>query len=214
MKKPSQILIFEDHEIVSSAVSRIVTDTLSNVDIRIADSFQKGLKMLGSGTMADLLILDVDLPGGESYGMITKIRTVQPGIRILVFTGQDEDRHALRFLSAGANGFLSKNAPMQELAVAIREIMDNKKYMPEAIQRKITDSFFNKLSPAKVFAETPLSPREMEVLELLLQGKWTKEIALELNLKLTTVSTHKARIFEKMQVKNILELSQKVRPES
>jgi two-component system, NarL family, invasion response regulator UvrY len=89
-------------------------------------------------------------------------------------------------------------------------VMNDQKFVTAAAQQLITHNFFEKLNPAKSTSETPLSPREKEVLELLLQGKWTKEIASELKLKLTTVSTHKSRIFEKMEVTNVIELFKKL----
>lgn len=208
----SRVLIIEDHELVAYTVANIVKDLYPGSTVSQAGTFLDGSQYLASGFSADLVILDMDIPGGDSYGMVGKLRAIQPEVRILIFTGYEEEKHALNFLSAGANGFLSKNAPMEQIGIAIKQVINGKKYMTEKVQQLVADSFFNKVSSKVMTVEpTALSPRETEVLDLLMEGKWVKEIALELNLKLTTVSTHKTRIFEKMKVNNIIELYKKAR---
>ncbi|WP_254560993.1 LuxR C-terminal-related transcriptional regulator [Dyadobacter diqingensis] len=205
-----KVLIIEDHEVVARSVAMIVEDLFSGSVVSLVSTFGQGTDLLQPAYKFDLIILDIDIPGGEFYGMIGSLRALQPDVRILVFTGQLEEKHALGFLSAGANGFLSKNSPMNQIGIAIRQVLNDKKYMTEQVQQQVADSFFNKVLGKTHTEPATLSPREMEVLDLLMQGKWVKEIALELNLKLTTVSTHKTRIFEKMQVSNIIELYKKV----
>ena len=205
-----QVLIIEDHQVVARSVAMIVEDNFPDSKVSLAVTFREGLDLLHTGFKADLIILDIDIPGGESSGMIARFRDVQPEVKILVFTGQLEEKHALEFLTAGANGFLSKNSPFEQIGVAIRRVISGKKYMTEQVQQQVTDRFFNKVGSIEP-EPMSLSPRETEVLNLLMEGKWVKEIANELNLKLTTVSTHKTRIFEKMQVTNIIELYKKAR---
>ncbi|WP_149244368.1 response regulator transcription factor [Dyadobacter sp. 32] len=213
MKNNLQILIVEDHKIVASALESIITDHFSNAAVQIAYSLPSALVLLETKKLMDLVILDIGVPGGGSYGMIATLRSKQPGVRILVFTGQDEERYALRFLSAGANGFIPKSSAKEEIGLAIRTVLNNKRYVTPVVQDLITNSYFTKLNLETIAPNNPLSQREREVMELLLQGKWTKEIATELNLKLTTVSTHKSRIFEKLQVTNVIDLFKKIKPD-
>lgn len=210
MKFDPKVLLVEDHDIVAIAVETLLLENFSKAVIQKSGSFLKALKMLELGPLMDLIILDVDVPGGDSYRMIERLRKVQPQVRILVFTGQDERQHAIRFLKAGANGFLSKTAALEECAVAVKMILNGKKYVSEVVQQTITNSFFHKSPITENHGESSLSPRENEVLDLLLQGKWTKEIADELNLNPTTVSTHKSRIFQKMEVSNVIDLFKKI----
>lgn len=207
MERPRKVLIMEDHDIVASTIASIAKENIDDVSVIKTHSFTGGLRLLNSGLEVDLIVLDVYLPGGESYAMIQRLREAQPGVRILVFTGGDEDKHALHFLSAGANGFLSKNAPMEEVGVAIRMVMSEKTYMAADVQQHLADRFFKKAAPPKPEHDPgALSPRENEVLSMLLDGRKTTEIATSLRLKLTTVSTHKARIFSKLGVTNLIEL--------
>lgn len=211
MHTTRHILILEDHDIVTASLLNIIKETIPDSQIHTAGSFPKGLEILKSGIDFDLIILDIQLPGGQSYGMISLLKSLQPAVQILVFTGNEEPKHALNFLSAGANGYLCKNASIAEIPNAIHTVLEGKKYMTDQVHQLVAESFFKKISPSKVFENDALSPREMEVLQLLLEGKLSKHIAQELNLKITTVSTHKTRIFEKMQVTNIIELFQKIK---
>jgi two-component system, NarL family, invasion response regulator UvrY len=97
MKHNPYILVVEDHDIVASALELLITDHFHSATVRKVNAFPKALRLLESGQMADLIILDVDIPGGESYGMVASLRDKQPNVRILIFTGQDEKKHALKF---------------------------------------------------------------------------------------------------------------------
>ncbi|MCF2447359.1 response regulator transcription factor [Dyadobacter sp. CY345] len=205
------VLIIEDHELVAYAIANIVKDRFPDSSIKLAHTFIKGTNLINSGFITDLIVLDMEIPGGESYAMVDRLRSIQPNARILIFTGHEEKKHALNFLRAGANGFLPKNSPMDQIDNAIQQVLGDKTYMTEWVQQQVAESFFSKTSGRTTTEPAALSPRETEVLDLLMDGKWIKEIALELNLKLTTVSTHKTRIFEKMKVTNIIDLYKKVR---
>jgi two-component system, NarL family, invasion response regulator UvrY len=213
MKNDPKVLIIEDHDIVAAALELVLIEQFSKATCQKSVSFPRGLQILSMSPDFDLIILDIDVPGGDSLRMIDRLRAIQPHVRILIFTGQEEQRHAIRYLKAGANGFLSKSAPLENCGEAIRLLLHDKKYVSEAIQQLITDSFFDKNPPGETTRENVLSPRETEVLELLMQGKWTKEIANELNLNPTTVSTHKANIFQKMEVTNVIDLFKKLNKE-
>jgi two-component system invasion response regulator UvrY len=209
MNNDPHILIIEDHAIVVTALEMVLMAHFPEALVHKASTFPDGLQILESRCPVDLIILDMEIPGGESYKMIEILRGIQPDVKVLIFTGHEEERHALRFLKAGANGFLSKNAPLEDCGTAVKIVLSDKKYVSEQVQQIITNSLFDK--PVNSRNESvKLTPRENEVLELLLQGKWIKQIAKALNLNPTTVSTHKARIFQKLEVKNIIELFKKL----
>ena len=118
---------------------------------------------------------------------------------------------ALQFLNAGANGYLTKSHPMEEIGVAMQAILNGQKYIAEEMKQIITGHFSKLLNPDSPPETIELSPREREVMALLLDGKQTKQISEALNLKLTTVSAHKTRIFDKFQVRNVIELFRKMK---
>ena len=141
--------------------------------------------------------------------MIKSLRAVQPGVPILVYTGRDEKLNAISYIKAGTNGFLSKNSCEEELVKAIETVLEGKRYFSGELWQLIISNFSENNSPGANPMES-LTKRELEITELLISGKWTKEIAETLDLKETTISTHKLRIFQKMKVSNVIELFKKI----
>ncbi len=203
-----RILIVEDHAIVRMGIDFLITDMFQQVDVQQAASFTLALTLLQKNKF-DLIILDINIPGGEHSRMINSIRAIQDNARILVFSGSEEEIYALHYLHAGANGFLSKGSSEDEYKVAITAVINDEKYISSKVQQQMVKNILD----SKYASSNPLedlSKRELEVMYLLIQGKWTKEIATILDLKETTISTYKSRIFEKLEVTNVIEMFKKL----
>lgn len=205
-----KVLIFEDHPIIAFTLSRIVRESIATAEITLAGSFNQGLSLIKKGTHLGFVILDVNLPDTESYHMVAALRSIQPNVPILVFTANEQHTTALEFLKAGVNGYLTKDQPMKEVGIAIHTILSGQRYITQAVKKLFGTEIFTFSGAGSAQLKIELSPREKEVLAMLLDGKQTKQISLALNLRLTTVSAHKARIFEKFQVSNVIELFKKV----
>jgi two-component system invasion response regulator UvrY len=203
------ILIADDHSIVRYGTSLVVKEVLPAGNVREATNFEQLLKLLDTVTF-DLLVLDINIPGGNNLQMIDVIRLRQPGIKILVFSGYDEQLYALRYLQAGADGYVVKQAPEGELKTAIQTIMNNDKYISPLIKQHLIKGLGN-ASAASQNPLSSLSNREMEVMHQLIKGASVAEISNALSLQISTISTYKSRIFEKMEVNNIVELVEKVK---
>lgn len=202
------ILLVEDHSIVRLATLFIIRDLLPAVTPWETDNFPDALQ-IASTRKLDLILLDINIPDGEGFQMISKIRRLQPDVFIMIFSGIDEEVYALHYIKAGANGFLSKNSSTQEIRNAIKAIFMNGRYMSEIVRQALLRG---QVTPQTRQSNplAALSQRELEVMDLLLQGKWTKEIAMLLNITGSSVSTYKTRVFEKLGVSTIIELYQKV----
>ncbi|SKB46132.1 DNA-binding response regulator, NarL/FixJ family, contains REC and HTH domains [Dyadobacter psychrophilus] len=203
-----QILLVEDHSIVRLATRFLINDLIDSASVLEASNFHETLTHVASSHF-DLIILDIDIPGGEGFNMIPKIRKLQPKVCILIFSGMDEALYAMHYLKAGANGFLAKNAPQQMVKTAILAVLENGRFVSDIVQQQLMRHTFE----ANAISENPLenlSQRELEVMDLLLEGKWTKEIATRLNITGSSVSTYKSRIFEKLGVSTIIEMFVKV----
>lgn len=209
MKELEHMLIIEDHEIVMVAAEMVLEQEFPGTIIHKAGSFQKGLKIFLSHPLK-LVILDVEIPGGSSYQMIHQLRELQPDVPILVYTALEESDRALKFLSAGANGYLCKNEPLTSLKLALKAVFAGKKYVSPLLQELLLNNLYSEGSSDRKKGNPDLSEREIEVINLMLKGKWIKEIASELKLKSSTVSTHKIRIFQKLNVHSVIELFRKV----
>jgi DNA-binding NarL/FixJ family response regulator len=147
--------------------------------------------------------MDVQMPNTESISTLTTVITKYPGASVLIYSMCSETIYAKRFIKAGAKGFLSKEAPLSELKTAIHQDLNNKKYISEAVVEMLTEDIHQD-KPSNPFSI--LSPREFEIVSMLLSGNTLSDISHALNIQPSTVATHKARVFEKLKVKNILEL--------
>lgn len=203
------ILIADDHTIVRYGTTLIIKELFPGGLVSEAVNFNQALKLMDSQPF-DLLILDINIPGGNNLQMIDVVRLHQPRIKILIFSGYDEQLFALRYLQAGVDGYLVKHSPEDELKIALRTVLNNEKYISPTVKQHL----LNGLSTRNNIAKNPLhslSNRELEVMQLLIKGSSVADIGTVLSLQISTVSTYKARIFEKLEVGNVIELAEKVR---
>jgi two-component system, NarL family, invasion response regulator UvrY len=201
MKK---FLLVDDHEVVRSGIKTILADIYYPCDIHEAKDGDTAVAKLKENKY-DLILLDIQMPKTGTFGLMEYIRITYPDARVLMFSMSAENIYAKRFMKAGAYGFISKEAPLDEILRAINIILGGKKYISESLAEKLAeDSFSGKLG--NPFNE--LSPREFEIVSLLLEGKTVTDISHTLNIQVSTVGTHKARLFEKLGVDNILKLKE------
>lgn len=198
------ILMADDHAIVRYGTIALIRELFEEVSVAEAASFDDALKLVEERPF-DLLVLDINIPGGNSFQMIDVLRLRQPNLKILIFTAYDEHLYGFRYLQAGADGFLMKNSDEQEIKYAIRSVLNNEKYFGPSVKAYLLDKIHQKKQEVSNPLLT-LSNRETEVVRLLIQGHGIAEIARLLHLQISTVSTYKVRIFQKLNVRNIVEL--------
>lgn len=205
MKK---VLIADDHSIVRLGASVIIKENFPVAVITQAQDYTEVEKLLRIQQF-DLLLLDINMPGGNNIKVINEILGIQPELKILIFSSYDESLYALRYIEAGAVGYLNKNTAMAELANAIQTIKERGRYM----SNEVKDLYVQKLTQTKSQLQSrnplaKLSNREVDVAKHLIQGLGIIEVSIALNLSASTISTYKSRIFEKLNVTNIPELIQ------
>jgi DNA-binding NarL/FixJ family response regulator len=195
-------LIADDHSIVRQGVSLLLKELFFNVKIFHAGSFKETLRIIKEDKI-DLLILDINFPDGNSLNIMSDAKMIQPEMKILIFSALDEDIYALRYLNAGASGYLNKGSNEDEMKQAFKSMIVSGKYITQNIKDRILDSYISK-KPINPLEQ--LSNREVEVARLLIKGYGNLEIAEMLNVKKSTVSTFKNRIFEKLEIDNLADL--------
>lgn len=199
------VLIADDHEIIRRGLKSLITDFWTGVDLIEASTMEQALVETEKGP--NLIIIDVNLPGGNNLRVIDQIKIVQPNAKILVFSSQNENLYAVPYLKAGASGYLSKNADESEIITAITTILAGSRYS----SRNVKENMFNSILGNDTDNPfTKLSGRELEVAELLTKGIGVLEISNQLNLQMGTVSTYKLRLFQKLKIKSIIELAEKM----
>jgi DNA-binding NarL/FixJ family response regulator len=196
-----RVLIADDHPIVRKGLTELVA---GEPDMTVTAESGNGLEVLRliETERFDVVLLDISMPGMSGLEILQKIRPEHPNLPILVLSGFPETELAMRTLKAGASGYLNKEMAPEELVAAIRLVHSGRKYVSPAVAELLANSV-NRAS------ETPhdsLSDREYQVMLLLAAGKTVSEIASEISLSVKTVSTYRARILEKMDLKNNAEL--------
>lgn len=200
------ILITDDHDIVRLGSSIVIREVIPGASIQQANNFSDTISMLQSSPF-DLLLLDINMPGGNNIKMIDEVLSIQPDIKILVFSSYEESIYALRYMQAGASGFINKNNTKEELKNAIQSILEKGRYMSPEISNQYIDSITQgKSSKLKANPLNLLSNREMDVAKFLVRGMSIIEVSKKMDLKNSTVSTYKTRIFDKLQLDNIADL--------
>lgn len=197
-----EILIVDDHLVVRTGVSIILEEKLKNIAISTTENYSETLKILKEQKF-DLIILDVNIPGGRNTSMVEEIKDIQPNVKILIFSVYEEETHACPYIIAGANGYLNKLSDKKKLTGAVDSILKTGNYLTPDIIKELVKASSNKQS---INPLDKLSKREREISELLVQGDGNIEIANKLSIQLTTVSTHKNKIFTKLNIKNIVDL--------
>lgn len=199
----NNILIADDHSAIRIGVRQICANEFPGLRFGEAVNSAEVFQQLKNGPW-DILILDIDLPGRNGLDILKQIKAEKMKIPVLMFSFHSEEQIAVRALKLGASGYLSKDAADMELVKAIKRIIDGRKYVSAALSEKLLDLLDE--SSDKDPHEL-LSDREYQTLLLIASGKTVSEIADSLCLSKPTVSTYRARILEKMRMKNNAELT-------
>lgn len=201
MKK---FLLVDDHVVVRSGISGLLSEIFKPCEVSEAGDTDSATEKLKEKHY-DLIMMDIQMPNSDTLGLMEYINVKYPDTRVLIFSMSSENIYAKRFLKAGAKGFLSKDSSLDEIKKAINLILNGRKYISDALAELLTDSSYND-GPNNPFEK--LSHREFEIASLLLTGQTVSEISKSLNLQVSTVGTHKGRIFEKLGVSNLIELKE------
>lgn len=202
MDKKQTFLVADDHSLIRQGVVFLIEDLEIDCDVHQASSLVQVQEKIDT-LLIDLLIIDAHFPDGNSLSIIPKLKEVNPELKILVFTGLEEEQYALKFLHAGVNGFVSKLAEEKDVRDAIENVYLTGEYLSEKTKNILLDSIRNPKSKNRVAL---LSERELQIAKLYAEGLGNLEIANQLDLKQNTVSTVKKRIFEKLQIDNLVQL--------
>lgn len=207
MKK---ILLVDDHAIVQYGIIQLILKEFPGTEIKTAGDMNEMIGQLRQDAF-DLLILDINIPGGNNLQMVDIVKLRQPGIRILIFSGYDEQVYAIRYLRSGVHGYLHKNNSEKELPAAIKLVLRGERYISSAIRESLLAKTMGDKDAQTGNPFEKLSNREFEVLQSLVNGMSLADIGSSLNLGVSTVSTYKQRIFEKLEIHNMVELVEKMR---
>ena len=192
MSDSIRILIVDDHPVVRDGLRGMLSGLAEfEVTGEAADGAQAVER--AAALVPQVVLMDLRMPGMDGVEAITRIRARQPGVHTLVLTTYDSDTDILRAIEAGATGYILKDAPREELYRAIRATAQGQTYLSPAVATRL-------MGQLRAPADTPLSPREVDVLTWVARGASNKEIARSLHLSEATVKSHLLHIFSKLGV--------------
>ena len=199
-----RFLLIDDHFVVRAGIKGLLAELYKPCEIYESDDSENAVLQLRKRTY-DIIMMDVQIPKNDMLGLMEFIHIQYPEAKVLIFSMSSENIYAKRFLKAGAKGFLSKDSSFEEIIKAINLVINNRKYISEALAEMLAEDSLND-APSNPFDK--LSVREFEIASLLLDGLQLSEIAKSLNLQPSTVGTHKATLFKKMTISNVLQLQE------
>jgi len=198
-----RILIADDHAIIRKGLKQILLEEYPSAIIEEVNDAEGVIKKTISDEW-DIIICDLSMPGRSGLDVVQQVKQNFPKLPVLILSIHPEEQYAIRVLRAGAAGYLSKDAATEELVKAVQRVLQGRKYFSSAIAEKMASELDQDTSkpPHEV-----LSDREFDVFKMLASGKTVSEIAEQLALSITTVSTYRARILVKMNMKTNAEMT-------
>jgi DNA-binding NarL/FixJ family response regulator len=193
-----KVFIVDDHPIVREGLKQILRES---PDIAVAGetgNSQEALSLTLEHNF-DVMLLDISMPGRSGLDILSQIKSLKPGMNVLILSAYPEEQYAVRALRSSADGYLTKASAPDELITAIRKVSHGGKYVSAALGEKLA---FDLAEDAAKPLHASLSDREYQVLCMIASGKTVKEIGETLSLSIKTISTYRRRILEKMQMKN------------
>lgn len=204
------ILLADDHTLIRQGMVFVLDATGINYKAFHASTFEQIRECINIHPI-HIAVIDAHFPEGNSLQIISEIKEKKPDVKILIFSGIDENVHALKYLNAGANGFLSKLSEEEEIKNAILAMINTGEYISPQTQALLMNSLNNRNLVNPLLS---LTEREMEIAKMYATGYGNLEIANLLDVKQNTISTIKKRMFKKLKIENIVELIELVKNHS
>jgi DNA-binding NarL/FixJ family response regulator len=193
----AKFLIADDHPLYREALISALQPLFENVDIIQSDGLDSTLEALQQHSDFDLVLLDLNMPGCDSFYGLIRVSQDFPKVAVAVVSASDSVEVVCKVMNLGAKGFIPKSTPTVVIAEALKQIMDGKNWFPEDMQTDIED-YVPAIDIAKLVGE--LTPKQFRVLRLLQNGLLNKQIAFDLSITEATVKAHISAIFRKFNV--------------
>ncbi len=205
MSKSSKIrvMLVDDHAMFREGLKQVLSTTSDLIVVEEASDSQEAIDKAQRGN-PDVVVLDIAMPGRDGIEVLKQLKQMKPALHFLILSMYPEDQYAFRSIKAGASGYLTKNKASRELIEAIRRIASGRKYISADVAEQLANDI------EKESFESPhkkLSDREYEVMCLIASGKTVKQIATELSLSVSSISTLRTRILKKFGMKTNAEIT-------
>jgi len=198
------VLLVDDHLVVRKGVELVLLSTFPKAYVYSAENYDDALDIMKTIRL-DLVILDININGIENIKIMNSIKEIQSKVKILIFSSHEEKHYGIRYIQNGADGYLNKFCTEDKIIKAVQQILDKGYYYSDQVKDKLNSKTKKNGGSSPIES---LSNREFEIAKLLISGEGNLEISNKLNIQMSTVSTYKNRIFEKLNISNVVSLSE------
>lgn len=206
MPRNARVLLADDHTLVRSGIRRILESQPGIEVLAEAADGDAALALVRQRSEADVLVLDLTMPGADGIEVLSAVKMIRPGLRVIILTMHAGKEYVARAVRGGADAYLLKDSAVQDLVAAVDAVMEGRTYFSPAIQQQMADLLRGEVPPSA--PAMILTSREREVLVWLGRGLSSKDVARELGISVRTVESHRAHLMQKLGVKSMAVLIQ------
>lgn len=201
-----KVVIVDDHKIIKDGLRSLLERQPDMEVVAEADNGRTAIK-LAKELSPDVIIMDIGMRELNGIDATRQIVKMSPDVKVLALSMYSDKRFIKGMLKAGASGYMLKDSAFKELIDAIRVIVEDKIYISPSVASIVTDDYLNQSPESDSLTRSFLTSRELEVLQLLVEGRSTKQIASSLHLSIKTIESHRSRVMKKIDVDNIVDLT-------
>ena len=199
MPLAQKIIIADDHPLFRTAMQQAVMQLVADVDIEQAESLPGLQRVVEQHSDADLILLDLQMPGAHGYSGLVFLRSHFPEIPVIVVSACEDPAIMCQALDHQASGYIAKSSPLDDISEAIRKVLEGDLYLPEVARRHQHQPNQNAMDLAERLAS--LTPQQFRVLTMMSEGMLNKQIAYDLDVSEATIKAHVTAIFRKLGVR-------------
>jgi two-component system response regulator NreC len=200
-----RILLADDHKIVRDGLRALLENQPGMTVVAEADNGRATVR-LARDLLPDLVIMDIGMPDLNGIDATRQIINELPGVKVIALSMHSDRRFVVQMFRVGASGYLLKDCAFEELIRAVQAVLKDQVYLSPAVAGPVVEDYIHHLAAADDAESPALSPREREVLQLLAEGKSTREVAALLCVSIKTVETHRQQIMGKLNIHSVAEL--------
>lgn len=198
-----KVMIVDDHELIRSGISRLLADEDKITVVAEADSGEDAVAQARE-LRPDVVLMDANMPGIGGLEATRRLVRYDPDIKVVAVTVHGDEPYPTRFMQAGAAGYVTKDAGIEEMIIAIRQVASGKRYLAPDIAQQMA---LKAVNPEEGSPFDDLSDREMQVMLMITRGQKVQDISEQLFLSPKTVNSYRYRLFEKLKIENDVELT-------
>lgn len=201
----TRILLADDHKMMRAGLQKLLADV---EDVEVCGEANDGhhtIQLVGR-LQPDIVLLDLQMPGMNGLDVLARIRHSFPKVRVVVLSMHSAEEYVLEAMRGGAHGYLVKTDSPSELEFALNAVANNETYLSSAVSKHVISGYLSRQSgrtDSSMDSWSKLTPRQREVLQLVSEGRTTKEIALQLELSVKTVETYRAQLMQTLDIPNV-----------